>query len=112
MTADIPEDCTEKEKQQIENALEESIANSLGIDSKDVKVTIDPETGETTYQISADDATSAEEMQKALSADDFAQNVNKSIDENKKNLPKRIQDALKIKDVTPSDTLDVNNYFF
>ena len=112
MKADIPENCTEEEKQQIENALEEGIANSLGKDPKDVKVTMDPETGEATYQISADDATSAEEMQKAVRADDFAQNVNKSIDENKSNLPKRIQDALKIKDVTPGDTLDVNNYFF
>ena len=112
MNVEIPKDCTEEEKRLIEKALEESIANTLGIDPKDVKVTIDPETGEATYQISADDATSAEEMQKAVRADDFAQNVNKSIDENKSNLPKRIQDALKIKDVTPGDTLDVNNYFF
>ena len=113
MKADIPEDCTEKEKQQIENALEESIANSLGIDSKDVKVTIDPETGETTYQISADDATSAEEMQKAVRADDFAQNVNKSIDENKSKLPQRIQDVpLQINSVKPGKMTDVNYYVF
>ena len=113
MKADIPENCTEEEKQQIENALEEGIANSLGKDPKDVKVTMDPETDEATYEISADDATLADKIQKTIKSDDFEKNVNKSIDENKSNLPQRIQDVpLQINSVKPGKITDVNYYVF
>ena len=113
LKADIPKNCTEEEKQQIENALEEGIANSLGKDPKDVKVTMDRETGETTYQISADDATLADKIQKTIKSDDFEKNVNKSIDENKSNLPQRIQDVpLQINSVKPGKITDVNYYVF
>ena len=113
VTADIPEDCTEEEKQEIENALEEGIANSLGQDPKDVKVTMDPERGESIYEISADDATSADKIQKTIKSDDFEKNVNKSIDENKSNLSQRIQDVpLQIKDGKQGKITDVNYYVF
>ncbi len=112
MNAEIPKDCTKKELEKIQKTLEESIANSLGKDPNDVKVIVNPETDEATYEIFVDDPTLAEYIQKKIKMHYFAKKVNKSIDENKKKLPKRIQDAIKIKDVTPSDTLDVNNYFF
>jgi len=166
MNVEIPKNCTEEELQQIRKTLEESIANSLGKNPKDVKITIGPETDEvitsandvttvavdattaandattaaddattvavdatttaddgttiaadattveadtTTvssfYEISADDATLAEEIQKSVRVDDFAQNVNKSIDEKKNYLTVRLQ-VLKIKDVKPGDTVD------
>ena len=105
----IPKNCSEEEKQQIQNVLGESIANSLQKDPKNVKVTIDPETGEATYEISVDDPTFAEQIQNTIDADDFNQNVNNSIDENKKGLPQRIQEVLEITEVKPGDIADATD---
>ena len=112
----IPEDCSDKELKQIQKVLEESIANSLGLNPEDIDVTIDPETGKATYAISVDDPTLAEETQKLLKTDDFLQNVNKAIGENSENLPERIREVLEIKNVNPDDeitteTRDVNDFF-
>jgi len=127
MNVELPEDCTEEELaelEQIQKLLEESIAISLGKDPIDVTVTInspaaeatdpekaeatDPEadTNNATYEISADNATLGEEIQTAIKADDFVENVNKSIDEKKGDLSKRFQDVLKMKDVKPGETKD------
>ena len=113
----IPEDCSDKELKQIQKVLEESIANSLGLNPEDIDVTIDPETGKATYAISVDDPTLAEETQKLLKTDDFLQNVNKAIGENSENLPERIREVLEIKDVNPDDDKITTvtpyvNYFF
>ena len=105
MDVEIPEDCSEEELRQIEKVLEESIADSAGLNSEDVEVTVDPETGEAKYVISCDDPTLAEETQKVLQADDFVQNVNKAIGENDENLPERIREVLEIKDANPDEEI-------
>ena len=83
--------------------MQESIADSAGLNPEDVEVTVDPETGEAKYVISCDDPTLAEETQKVLQADDFVQNVNKAIGENDENLPERIREVLEIKDANPDE---------
>ena len=105
MDVEIPEDCSEEELRQIEKVLEESIADSAGLNPEDVEVTVDPETGEAKYVISCDDPTLAEETQKVLQADDFVQNVNKAIGENDENLPERIREVLEIKDANPDEEI-------
>ena len=120
MDVEIPKDCSEEELEQVQKVLEESIANSLGLNPDDVDVkSIDPETGEATYAISTDDPTLAEKTQKSLKSDDFAQNVNKAIgeNENSENLPQKIREVLEIKDVNPDEEIttearDVNHVFF
>ena len=105
MDVEIPEDCSEEELRQIEKVLQESIADSAGLNPEDVEVTVDPETGEAKYVISCDDPTLAEETQKVLQADDFVQNVNKAIGENDENLPERIREVLEIKDANPDEEI-------
>ena len=105
MDVEIPEDCSEEELRQIEKVLQESIADSLGLNLEDVDVTLDPETGKAKYVISVDDPTLAEETQKALKDDEFVQNVNKAIGENNENLPERIREVLQIKDVNPDEEI-------
>jgi hypothetical protein len=109
MNLEMPKDCTEEELSLIQKVLEESIANSLGKDPKDVKVKVDLETGEAIYDIFVDDATLAEEIQKAIKADDFSQNINKSIDGKKGYLSQRLQE---VHVVISGDRVDVNTYFF
>ena len=106
MNVEIPDDVSEEELEQIQKVLQESIAKSLGINPKHVKVTINFETGEATYAISVSDPTLAGEIQKTVKADDFSQNVNKIFDEKKANLPQRIQDVLEIENVKPGDIVD------
>ena len=102
MDVEIPEDCSEEELREIEKVLEESMANSLGLNPEDVEVTfLDPETGEAKYAIKVDDPTLAEETQKALKDDDFVQNANRAIGENNENLPERIREVLEIKAIHP-----------
>jgi hypothetical protein len=91
MHVEIPEDCSAEELKQIEKVLEESIANSVGLNPENVQVVVDPETSEAKYVISSDDPTLAEETQKVLKNDDFVQNINKAIEQNSKNLPAKIR---------------------
>ena len=116
MHVEIPENCLEEELKQIQKVLEESIANSVGLNPEDVNVTVDPETGDAKYVISSDDPTLAEETQKALKNDDLVQNVNNAIGENSENLPEKIRKNLQIKDVNPDDQIikearDVIDFF-
>ena len=48
----LPDDLREDE---LEEALEQSIADALGVHSKDVDVNVDPETGEVTYTVTTSD---------------------------------------------------------
>ena len=105
MDVEIPEDCPEEELEQIQKVLEESIADSLKLNPKDVEVTVDPETGEAKYVIGSDDPIVAEETQKVLKNDDFVQNVNKAIGEHSKNLPAKIREDLEIEDVNPDEEI-------
>ena len=105
MDVKIPEECSAKEFTQIEKVLEKSIADSLELIPEDIDFTVDPKTGEASYDISVDDPTRAEEIEKVLKNDDFVQNVNKSINENSENLPQRIHESLEIKDVNPDKTI-------
>ena len=108
MDVEIPEDCSEEELREIEKVLEESMANSLGLNPEDVEVTfLDPETGEAKYAIKVDDPTLAEETQKALKDDDFVQNANRAIEENNENLPERIREVLEIKAINPEDPEEI-----
>ena len=47
---DIPDDISE---QELEEALQQSVADALGVHSRDVDVVVDPETGDITYTISS-----------------------------------------------------------
>ena len=105
MDVEIPPDCSEKELRQIQKVLEESIAKSLGLNSEDSEVTVDPKTGKAKYVISVDDETLAEETQKSLKDDDLVQNVKKAIGENTENLPERIREVLEMKDVNADEEI-------
>ena len=100
MNVEIPsEGVTEEELEQIEQVLEQTIADSLGLHPKNIEVTVDPETGEVTYVISVDDPTIAEETQEALNTEEFITNVNEGISENAENLPEGVVEVLEIKNV-------------
>ena len=99
MHVDLPADVTDEELKEIQNVLAQTLADSLGCSPDQIKVTIDPETGEATYVITTNDPNLADEMQKMLKTEDFAENVNKGISENSQHLPKRIREVLAIKDM-------------
>ena len=57
----IPADTSKEELKQIENVLQKSIAQELGLqDPEDIEVTIDPKTGIVTYKAKVDDPGLAE----------------------------------------------------
>jgi hypothetical protein len=91
MPCDVPEDASEEELKEIQNVLEESIANSLGVNPEDIRSTIDPKTGEAKYIIFTNDQTFAKQTRKVLNTDDFVENVNQGIDERSQELPDRIR---------------------
>jgi uncharacterized membrane protein len=64
---------------EIEEILEQSIADTLGVHSKDVDVTIDPETGDVTYTVTKNDDTEAVDVQDALETQTFLDNLNNEI---------------------------------
>ena len=65
---DIPEDVSESE---LEAVLEQSIADTLGVHSKDVTVTVDPSTGEVTYAVTSDSDVTATSIQETLESPVF-----------------------------------------
>ena len=65
---DIPEDVSESE---LEAVLEQSIADTLGVHSKDVTVTVDPSTGEVTYAVTSDSDVTATSIQETLESTVF-----------------------------------------
>ena len=99
MHVEVPADVTPEELKQIESVLKQTIAKSLGCNPEQMKLTIDPETGEATYVVTTNDPTLAEHMTKVLKTDDFAQNVNQGIADNSQHLPQKIRDSLAINDV-------------
>jgi len=99
MHVEVPADVTPEELKQIESVLKETIAKSLGCNPEQMKLTIDPETGEATYVVTTNDPTLADHMTKVLKTDDFAQNVNQGIADNSQHLPQKIRDSLAINDV-------------
>ena len=102
----VPEDVSESELKQIEEVLTQTIAISLGINTQQIKVVVDPATGESTFVAKSNDPTVTEEMQKFVQKEGFTKNVNKNINENSENLPARIGEILKI------DEVKVNSFFF
>ena len=99
MHVDLPADVTDEELKEIQNVLAQTLADSLGCSPDQIKVTIDPETGEATYVITTNDPNLADEMQKMLKTEDFAENVNKGISEKSQHLPQRIREVLAIEDM-------------
>ena len=95
----IPADVSDKELHEIEDVLAQTIANSLGCNPEQTKVKVDPKTGETTFVVTTNDPTLADDMQKVLKANDVAETINKSISENSQNLPARIAATLAIDEV-------------
>ena len=109
MNVEIPEDVSEKELKEIENVLAQSIANSLGCNPEQVKVTVDPETGIATFVVKTNDPHAAEEMQKQIKSEDFTENVNKALSENSEHLPERIREVLAVKDVNVNSLFQNNH---
>ena len=105
MHVKVPADVSDKELQDIENVLAQTIATSLGCNPKQIKVAVDPETGESTFFVKSNDPTFAEEMQNFLKTKHFTENVNRRITENSENLPQRISENLAINEV------NVNSFF-
>ena len=101
----VPEDVSESELKQIEDVLTQTIAISLGINTQQIKVVVDPATGESTFVAKSNDPTLTREMQKFVQNKDFTKNVNKDINENSENLPARIAKMLAI------DEVKVNSFF-
>ena len=95
----IPADVSDKDLHEIEDVLAQTIANSLGCNPEQTKVKVDPKTGETTFVVTTNDPTLADDMQKVLKANDVAETINKSISENSQNLPARIAATLAIDEV-------------
>ena len=73
MTVEIPEGVSVEE---VEDDLEKTIADKLGVPVQDVTVTVDPETGVATFTIKTDDSTKAVEIQENVKDEDFASDVN------------------------------------
>ncbi len=105
MNVEIPENASEEELEQIQNVLAQSIADSLGYNPEQIKVTIDPETGEAIFVMKTNDPHLAEDMHKKLSHKDFATNVNTGISENSKHLPEKIREVLEIHTVNVNYSL-------
>ena len=57
--------------EEIENKIQDAIANTLGIHPKNVEVTYDENTGEATYAIVSDDFDNLEDNVEILKLDDF-----------------------------------------
>jgi uncharacterized radical SAM superfamily Fe-S cluster-containing enzyme len=109
MNVEIPADVSEKELKEIENVLAQSIANSLGCNPEQVKVTVDPETGIATFVVKTNDPHAAEEMQKQIKSEDFTENVNKALSENSEHLPERIRENVAVKDVNVNSLFQNNH---
>jgi hypothetical protein len=105
MHVEVPADVTPEELKQIESVLKETIAKSLGCNPEQMKVTIDPETGEAIFVMKTNDPHLAEDMHKKLSHKDFATNVNTGISENSKHLPEKIREVLEIHTVNVNYSL-------
>ena len=109
MNVEIHADASEKQLKEIGNVFAQSIANSLGCNPEQIKVTVDPETGIATYVLKTNDPHAAEEMQKQIKSEDFAENANKALSENSEHLPESIRKVLAVKDVNVN-SLFPNNH--
>ena len=95
MDVEIPADTLEEELQQIKKALQETIAETIGLDPKEIEVIVN----EAICYISFDDPTLDEEIPTVLKTNDFVPNVNTGIVEKFENVPERIREVLEIEDV-------------
>eukprot|EP00492_Amphilonche_elongata_P003680 TRINITY_DN4034_c0_g1_i1.p1 TRINITY_DN4034_c0_g1~~TRINITY_DN4034_c0_g1_i1.p1 ORF type:complete len:223 (+),score=43.83 TRINITY_DN4034_c0_g1_i1:559-1227(+) len=68
----IPADVTDS---QLEEILEENIADTLGIHSSDVYVVVDPSSGDVTYTVSSDTDVGASALQDTLESSSFASDL-------------------------------------
>ena len=109
MNVEIPADVSEKELKEIENVLAQSLANSLGCNPEQIKVTVDPKTGIATYVVKTNDPHAAEEMEKQMKTEDFAENVNKASRKISEHLPERIREVLAVKDVNVNSLFQNNH---
>ena len=66
MNVEIPADVSEKELKEIENVLAISLCKSLGCNSEQIRVTVDPKTGQATFVVKTKNPTLAGEMQNLL----------------------------------------------
>ena len=101
MTVEIPADVTAEELKEIENVLAISLCKSLGCNSEQIQVTVDPKTGQATFVVKTKNPTLAGEMQNVLLKPKvFANTVNTDISENSKDLlPERIRDDFALQDM-------------
>jgi hypothetical protein len=96
---DIPSDVSLQELKEIEYVLAETIADSLGCNPEQIRVRVDPKTGEATFVVKTNDPTFADEMQKILKTKKFKDNVNEGIDDNFEFLPDRLGGVLTLNKV-------------
>lgn len=72
----VPDDVT---NEQLEDILEQNIADALGVHSKDVDVTVDPTSGEVTYTVTTTDDVAATNVQETLETPAFLNDLNNEI---------------------------------
>ena len=72
MIVNVPEDLSEDE---VIISLASSIANAIGVSEEKIELSIDSETGEVIYSVSADDYDSAENILEALQSDEIIENI-------------------------------------
>ena len=109
MNVEIPADVSEEELKKIENVLAQSLADSLGCNPEQIKVTVDPKTGIVTYVAKTNDPHAAEEMEKQMKSENFAENLNKTSRKNSEHLPERIREVLAVKDVNVNSLFQNNH---
>ena len=109
MNVEIPADVSDEELKEIKNVLAQSIANGLGCNPQQIQVTIDVETGIATYVVKTNDPHAAEEMEKQMKTEDFAENVNKVLRENSQDLPARIREDLAVQNVNVNSLFQNNH---
>ena len=109
MNVEIHADASEKQLKEIGNVFAQSIAHSLGCNPEQIKVTVDPETGIATFVVKTNDPHAAEEMQKQIKSEDFAENANKALIENSEHLPESIRKVLAVKDVNVTSLFQNNH---
>ena len=76
---ELPEDLSEEE---LEELLEQSIADSIGLHVMNVDVTVDSESGEITYTITVDDESMAADSQAIMESADYVDALNNELVEN------------------------------
>ena len=94
MVVNVPEGVTEEE---LSNAVQDSIASSLGVHPQNVQVDVDLETGEVTFTVISDDFDTIQEAQFNLVNEVTQQDIVSGIVED---IPEAVVDSISVSDET------------